>query len=83
MKMNINTKKYVENFIKIRNKEGKMVNLILNQPQMKLYNIIKKCKEENKPVRIIILKARQMGFSTATESFCLKTQLQSLIEEQV
>ena len=40
--MNINTKKYVENFIKIRNKEGKMVNLILNQPQMKLYNIIKK-----------------------------------------
>lgn len=49
-----------------------MVNLILNQPQMKLYNIIKKCKEEKKPVRIIILKARQMGFSTATESFLFK-----------
>lgn len=70
--MNINTKKYVENFIKIRNKEGKMVNLILNEPQMKLYNIIKKCKQEKKPVRIIILKARQMGFSTATESFLFK-----------
>lgn len=70
--MNINTKKYVENFIKIRNKEGKMVNLILNRPQMKLYNIIKKCKEEKKPVRIIILKARQMGFSTATEAILFK-----------
>ena len=70
--MNINTKKYVENYVKIRNKEGKMVNLILNEPQMKLYNIIKKCKEEKKPVRIIILKARQMGFSTATESFLFK-----------
>ena len=70
--MNINTKKYVENFIKIRNKEGKIVNLKLNKPQQKLYNVIKKFKKEQKPVRIIILKARQMGFSTATESFLFK-----------
>lgn len=70
--MNINTKKYVENFVKIRNKEGKMINLKLNQPQMKLYNIIKDLKKKKKPVRIIILKARQMGFSTATESFLFK-----------
>lgn len=72
MKMNINTKKYVEEYIKIRNKEGKIVNLKLNMPQMKLYNIIKECKKNNKPVRVIILKARQMGFSTATESFIFK-----------
>ena len=70
--MNINTKKYVENFIKIRNKAGKIIHLKLNKPQMKLYNIIKECKKNNKPVRIIILKARQMGFSTATESFLFK-----------
>ena len=72
MKMNINTKKYVENYIKIRDKAGRIVPLKLNQPQLKLYEIIKKCKEEQRPVRIIILKARQMGFSTATESILFK-----------
>jgi hypothetical protein len=70
--MNINTKKYIEKFIKIRNKEGKIVNLQLNNPQQKLYELIKKMKQENKPVRIIILKARQMGFSTLTESIFFK-----------
>lgn len=70
--MNINTRKYVESYIKIRNKAGAIVNLKLNKPQEKLYNIIKQCKIEKKPIRIIILKARQMGFSTATESFLFK-----------
>ena len=58
--MQINTKKYVENFIKIRSKAGQIVQLKLNKPQMKLYNLIKKQKEEKKPIRIIILKARQL-----------------------
>lgn len=62
----INTKKYIENFIKIRNKKSEIVPLILNQPQQKLYDVIKMQKSQGKPVRIIILKARQMGFSTAT-----------------
>lgn len=70
--MNINTKKYIESYIKIRNKEGKIVNFTLNNPQMKLYNIIKEQKKAKKPVRIIILKARQMGFSTLTESILFK-----------
>lgn len=62
----INTKKYIENFIKIRDKKSRIVPLILNKPQEKLYNVIKKMKQEGKPVRILILKARQMGFSTCT-----------------
>ena len=70
--MNINTKKYIENYIKIRNKEGKIVNFKLNNPQLKLYEIIKQFKQEKKPVRVIILKARQMGFSTLTESILFK-----------
>lgn len=70
--MNINTQKYIENYIKIRNKEGRIVNLILNEPQQKLYNIIKQQKQAKKPVRIIILKARQMGFSTLTEAIFFK-----------
>lgn len=70
--MNINTKKYIEQFVKIRDKSGSIVDFKLNEPQQKLYNIIKKQREEHKPVRIIILKARQMGFSTLTESILFK-----------
>lgn len=70
--MNINTKKYIESFVKIRDKEGKIIDFTINEPQQKLYDIIKKQKEENKPVRVIILKARQMGFSTLTEAILFK-----------
>ena len=70
--MNINTKKYIEKYVKIRDKSGKVIDLKLNEPQQKLYDIIKKQKEAGKPVRIIILKARQMGFSTLTESILFK-----------
>ena len=70
--MNINTQAYIERYIKIRNKEGKIVSFRLNNPQQKLYDIIKEQKQARKPVRIIILKARQMGFSTLTESILFK-----------
>ena len=66
--MSINTKAYIENYIKIRDKRGRIISLILNKPQLKYYNVIKKLHEENKPIRIIILKSRQMGFSTETEA---------------
>ena len=70
--MTINTKKYIETYLKIRDKAGNIIDLILNAPQMKLYNVIKKQKQEGKPVRIVILKARQMGFSTAVEGILFK-----------
>jgi hypothetical protein len=70
--MNINTKKYVEEFIKIRDKNSNIIDFQLNIPQQKLYDIIKKQKEMSKPVRVIILKARQMGFSTLTEAIIFK-----------
>lgn len=70
--MSINTKQYIEKYIKIRNKAGKIIDFKLNQPQQKLYDVIKRQKQLNKPVRIIILKARQMGFSTETESILFK-----------
>ena len=57
---------YIQNFLKIIDKKGKTVPLILNEPQQRLYNIIKQQWNQGKPVRIIILKARQMGFSTVT-----------------
>lgn len=72
MKKNINTKKYIEEYVKIRNKNSKIISLKLNEPQLKYYNIIKELKKQGKPVRIIILKARQMGFSTVTEAIFFK-----------
>ena len=70
--MNINTKQYIEKYIKIKNKANQIIDFKLNLPQQRLYDVIKKQKEQNKPVRIIILKARQMGFSTVTESILFK-----------
>lgn len=55
----INIKKYIENFVKIRDKNSDIISLHLNKPQQKLYDVIKMQKQQNKPVRIIILKARQ------------------------
>lgn len=57
---------YIQRFLKIIDKNGRIVNLLLNEPQKKLYAIIKAEWEAGRPVRIIILKARQMGFSTLT-----------------
>ena len=54
--MSINTKAYIEEYIKIRDKAGKIIELKLNYGQLKLYEAIKKQKQEGKPVRIIILK---------------------------
>lgn len=70
--MSINTKAYIENYIKIRNKKNNIVPLVLNEPQLKYYNVIKEMYQQRKPIRIIILKARQMGFSTETEAIIFK-----------
>lgn len=67
--MNVrNVGQYIERFLKIRTKDGELMPLIMNAPQRRLYEAMRKQWAENKPVRIIILKARQMGFSTLTEA---------------
>ena len=70
--MSINTKAYIENYIKIRDKKNNIVSLVLNEPQLKYYNVIKEMYRKRKPIRIIILKVRQMGFSTETEAIIFK-----------
>lgn len=62
-----NPKTYCENFLKIRDKKNKLVPLKFKPAQQKLYEIF--CEEyaKGKPVRVVILKARQLGFSTVTE----------------
>ena len=68
----INTKKYIEKVLKIKTKDGKIIPFTLNEPQLKCYEILKKQHKEHKPMRVIILKARQMGFSTLVESIIFK-----------
>lgn len=58
---------YMQKFLKIRTKKGDMVHFKLNSSQRRLNDKITELQREGKPVRIIILKARQMGFSTLTE----------------
>ena len=67
--MNIlNVREYIETFLKIRTKDGTLMPLRLNQPQDRMYHAGKSSWAAGKPVRIIVLKARQMGFSTLTEA---------------
>lgn len=58
---------YMERFLMIRTKEGKLANLKLRPAQEKLYEAMKREHDAGRPVRMIVLKARQMGFSTVIE----------------
>lgn len=58
---------YIENCLKIKTKSGTVVSFRLNDAQRKLYAVAKRQQDAGKPVRLIILKARQLGFSTLTE----------------
>lgn len=59
---------YIEHCLKIRTKAGTLEPLRMNAAQLRLYDAIQEQKRRGKPVRIIILKARQMGFSTLAEA---------------
>lgn len=77
-------KNYIPKLLKIRNKDAQLVPFILNEPQKRLLGIIEEVKESFKPVRIIILKARQMGFSTLTEGLIFAdTATNSLKNSQI
>ncbi len=57
---------YAKNAIKIRTKDADVKPLQLNNPQKKLHAAIEAQRKATGKVRIIILKARQQGFSTYT-----------------
>jgi hypothetical protein len=56
-------------FVKIKNKEGEVVPFILNAHQNRLWKSIKRAKKLDRPIRIVILKARQLGFSTFMQAY--------------
>lgn len=49
---------------RIRTKEGEIVPLVLNGPQRRLLKLVEEQRRTTGRIRIIILKARQQGFST-------------------
>lgn len=59
-----NPRTFIENFCYITTKDGKFELLKLNAPQEKLMKIVEEKLKEGKPIRVRILKSRQMGFST-------------------
>lgn len=64
-----NPRPYIEALLWIRPKKGgKVVPFRLTKPQQKLIDLVLKMMAEGRPVRIIVLKARQMGFSTEIQA---------------
>ena len=59
-----NPRRFIESFCYITTKGGEFGLIKLNRPQRRLMKVIEDCLADNKPIRIRILKARQMGFST-------------------
>lgn len=64
----LNCAAFIASFLMIRAKGGKVIPFRMNEPQKRLYQVIREQWKQGKPVRIIILKARQMGFSTLVEA---------------
>lgn len=60
--------RYCKNNLYIKDKSAKIVRFEPNIAQRALIDYVLWCIEHDKPIRVIILKARQMGLSTAVEA---------------
>ncbi len=59
---------YIEQNLYIRTKRAQIVPLKLNRAQERLLEALRKQDEAGRPMRVIVLKARQLGFSTLAEA---------------
>ena len=62
--------KFAKMNLYIKDKFANIVPFEPNEPQRALIDYVLLCIKEKRPVKVIILKARQMGFSTAVEALC-------------
>lgn len=62
---------YCEKNLYIANKKGELTKLRPNIAQRKLVEAVMKDLKAGRPVRYIVLKARQMGLSTIIEALCI------------
>lgn len=61
-------RRYCINNLKILTKDGRLTQFVLNQEQEIIVAEVIKCLEEGRPIRIILLKDRQIGVSTIVEA---------------
>lgn len=61
-------RRYCKNNLKILSKDGRLIDFVLNQEQEIIVGEVVKCLETNKPIRLILLKDRQIGVSTIVEA---------------
>lgn len=59
---------YIERFLWIRDKRSKLTRLRLKPAQERLLEVMREEHAAGRPVRIVVLKARQLGFSTIIEA---------------
>lgn len=59
---------FIEKYAKINTKDHGVQNFKLNRGQRIVHGLVQKYRKLNKPVRLIILKARQVGISTYLEA---------------
>lgn len=59
---------YFSRFLKIRTKTGALVPFKMNTPQKALYGMLRSQHQNGRPMRAIVLKARQMGISTLAQA---------------
>jgi hypothetical protein len=55
---------FIETQLMIRTKAAKIINFSTNTGQKKLNAVVERIRRSGRPVRVIVLKARQIGFST-------------------
>jgi len=55
---------FIEKYLRVKNKKGKVVAFEINDAQIELYKELCEQKRRGEPMRVNILKARQLGFST-------------------
>jgi len=79
-KLLMQPRNYIPNFLKIRTKNATLTNLVPKPAQLKLLETVEKCRAEGRPVRIIILKARQLGFSTFVEALIFNDEVTSRLK---
>lgn len=60
---------FCRTFVKIKNKDGEVIPLELNEAQHIIFDAIWSAEQAGKPVRIVGLKGRQQGFSTVIQAY--------------
>ena len=60
--------------MKIRTKTAELIPLKPKPAQLKLLKVVEDLRRQRKPIRIIILKARQLGFSTMIQGLVFQDE---------